>query len=237
MGRSTPSSPDPSAFRLARATNKVHSENTDSVRMKCLQKLPNMSPKLSKLFNLKSKLSRGQGEHSKSGEAAQPQESAKNLCPSDNMSLKPDNVERERMNENGVKPSNGLLGVIEEKDITSDTEGVSPRIEGSGPAIADLVLSLLKNKRKNSGYSSVDNGEQDKDQVCSNIKIDNLNKVKTCSRPKGQTSVGARKSSSCRMHEKRFSERRTASMINRNPPYSAPPTIVLTHTNNSCSRY
>ncbi|XP_053375115.1 cGMP-gated cation channel alpha-1-like isoform X2 [Mercenaria mercenaria] len=179
MLRSAPSSPDPSAFRGNRGPNGVHTENASPgmihfPQVKCLQKLPQMSPKLRKFFTFRNKRMKRRDIRRNSVTS---ENSSLNL--SSNTSNQ-DAVTLERIHPN--KTDNGMrlpvsnLDIIQEKDISdTETEIKSEQVNSTGSTrLADLVLNLLKSRRQ-LGYKTVNSDDADAETPFQEIQMDNIN--------------------------------------------------------------
>ncbi|XP_052799171.1 uncharacterized protein LOC128230770 [Mya arenaria] len=241
MMRSAPSSPDPTAFRGQKNTNKVHSEYQGSPIMKhlphvkCLQKLPQMSPKLRKLFSLRSqRLQKNDARRNNS--LSEKADHMSHRFPTQNVVLDDEELKMDalKINDNGINISKIGLDCINEKDSSPDNEWNSVKPE-NGPKLADLVLNLLKTKRQLSGYSSVDTDDQDIEKQFEDIKIDNINEITAAGDSKPTKTYVKRPSvpglSMRRLSDKfkfrRKSDTRVKSSKHKGSSYE-PPQIVLT---------
>ncbi|WAR02189.1 hypothetical protein MAR_008747 [Mya arenaria] len=249
MMRSAPSSPDPTAFRGQKNTNKVHSEYQGSPIMKhlphvkCLQKLPQMSPKLRKLFSLRSqRLQKNDARRNNS--LSEKADHMSHRFPTQNVVLDDEELKMDalKINDNGINISKIGLDCINEKDSSPDNEWNSVKPE-NGPKLADLVLNLLKTKRQLSGYSSVDTDDQDIEKQFEDIKIDNINEITAAGDSKPTKTYVKRPSvpglSMRRLSDKfkfrRKSDTRVKSSKHKGSSYE-PPQIVLTPNSDTTLR-
>lgn len=168
MARSTPSSPEPSSYRGNKGTNKLHTDTSSPgvlhlPQVKCLQKLPQMSPKIRKLFSLKNKRS-DQG-----------------LDPGNSNTIATDTLKQDSLTLEGTrsnKSENGIISPVKNLDIIPEKEHSDTEADNtsSNTRLADLVLSLFKNGRQ-LGYKSVNSEEKDIESELCDIAIDNMSDI------------------------------------------------------------
>ncbi|WAR02210.1 hypothetical protein MAR_008768 [Mya arenaria] len=136
-----------------------------------------MSPKLRKLFSLRSqRLQKNDARRNNS--LSEKADHMSHRFPTQNVVLDDEELKIDalKINDNGINISKIGLDCINEKDSSPDNEWNSVKPE-NGPKLADLVLNLLKTKRQLSGYSSVDTDDQDIEKQFEDIKIDNINEI------------------------------------------------------------
>lgn len=176
MVRSAPSSPDPAFFR-GRKLNTSNSNTSYSPslkhlsQVKCLQKLPTVSPKIRKLFSLRNKRIHKQDNRLESFNSIEDASSSENTAACAK-------IDPHKKNGNGIKSPPSNLHIIEEREqiVTGiDIATCSTNRDNGGTKLAELVLSLLKNRRQIGGYNSV--GSEDKEDDFSKIKINNLHEM------------------------------------------------------------
>lgn len=176
MVKSAPNSPEPAAFRINK-TNKVYAENSNPglcrTQVKYLHKLPNKSPKLKKLFQLKKRRvnKRDQRRHSDS-----PSLDIQGPDPLSNLK------QIKCLNDNGVKSSLTRLNVIDDQEHAFTDSEVDMKHDhvnkANGANLADVVLNLLKSKRQ-VGYKTVQGDENDLEKQFADIPIANLHEITT----------------------------------------------------------
>ena len=178
MLKSAPSSPDPSAFRGNKGQNGGNEDSPGPgimhfPQVKCLQKLPQMSPKLKKLFNIRNRKVKCKDAH-QSVESTE-SNSLKLSSKSTNQEIM--NMEKlhPNKNDNGMRLPVTNLDIIQEKDH-SDAESEIKAGQENTPnstKLADLVLNLLKSRRQ-LGYRAVQSEDADAEETFEEIPIDNL---------------------------------------------------------------
>ena len=245
MVRSAPSSPDPASFRTNKSSNKVHHENQHPglkhlSQVKCLQKLPNMSPKLRNLLHL--------GHKDKKANTDEPKKGSVYAFENEGMSSDSLKTDKTKTNENGINALSPNLNIIRERshsDGDDEPKQAEQDPNAGGTSLAELVLNLLKNKRQSEGYSSV--GSEDKEDEFSDIKIDNMDEItnnngthksgNASDNDRGQSQSLSLKdrimsgSQSARKGSKGSGNKDSLSLL-------SPPLIVLTHDGDtSSSRY
>lgn len=188
-----------------------------------------MSPKLRTFFSLRN---RRVGREVK-------RRSSVFTCDADSINSFPDPIksDKTKKNENGMRVPPSNLHIIRERDHTGlEIKPADSDRDTGGTKLAELVLSLLKNKRQVDGYSTV--GTDEKEDEFSEIKIDNLREItngnqgaKTANPINNESNSNV--SAKVRSPDQHLFRRKSGDFRQTNPidppPLLTPPRIVLTH--------
>ena len=201
MVKSAPNSPQPDSNRRKISQNKDKKTDTSNhlfhlPQLKCIQKLPVMSPRLKRVLSLKNSIKikrhRKKSQRRKSSDERQIALALEKLHRNINTSITNNDFDNDdsdekcdtSFNRSNLVQSYGhtlavpSLKMISERNSASETDSDDQSDAEDKPKqecrFADVVINLLRKKRREQEYTALNTNDDDNDIVSKNIQSENI---------------------------------------------------------------